>query len=249
MQVCAAGPGGQVGGQVLTNARSTPILVRRVRGTPADAHCCPRNEPRPCLSALPPPFPAPSPTAASYAAAAAAAASAAARVAATPAAAAAAAAPIAAVQARGLGCRGSTARWRARRQRAARVRVVWCGGARNASASERSGVARGRSPPFSKFWLVGAGQLKICNACCPAGPAPVATAADQHQVNDGLVHTRNRFSTSFLDLQVCQHGPTGVVHSHATAVAVPLPRCFATDEDARGDVESRPQAEHASRHR
>mmetsp|Transcript_17434 Transcript_17434/g.51768 ORF Transcript_17434/g.51768 Transcript_17434/m.51768 type:complete len:343 (-) Transcript_17434:897-1925(-) len=77
MQVCAAGPGGQVGGQV-TNARSTPSLVRRVRGTPADAHCCPRNEPRTRLFALPPPFPAPSPAAASYAAAAAAAAPAAA---------------------------------------------------------------------------------------------------------------------------------------------------------------------------
>ena len=38
--------------------------------------------------------------------------------------------------------------------------------ARDASASEHPGVARGRSPPFRKFWPAGAGQLKICNACC-----------------------------------------------------------------------------------
>ena len=57
--------------------------------------------------------------------------------------------------------------------------------ARNASASEHSGVARGRSPSFRKFWPADAGQLKICNACCmlPSWSAP--TAADQHQVNDG----------------------------------------------------------------
>ena len=36
--------------------------------------------------------------------------------------------------------------------------------ARNASASEHSGVARGRSPSFRKFWPAVAGQLKICNA-------------------------------------------------------------------------------------
>ena len=96
----------------------------------------------------------------------------------------------------------------------------------------------GRSPHFRKIWLVGAGQLKICNACCPAGPAPVATAADQHQVNDGLVHTRNQLRhilsrPSGMPTWHCL--PTGVVHSHATAIAVPLPRCFATDEDARGE--------------
>ena len=104
--------------------------------------------------------------------------------------------------------------------------------------SKRDGLARGRSPHFRKIWLVGAGQLKICNACCPAGPAPVATAADQHQVNDGLVHTRTQLRhilsrPSGMPTWHCL--PTGVVHSHATAIAVPLPRCFATDEDARAE--------------
>ena len=87
--------------------------------------------------------------------------------------------------------------------------------ARNASASERSGVTRGRSPPFRKFWLASAGQLKICNACCPAGPALVATAADQHQVNDGLVahedpaspHPFSTFRYANMTLPAYRRGP------------------------------------------
>ena len=75
-------------------------------------------------------------------------------------------------------------------------------------------------------------------ACCPAGPAPVATAADQHQVNDGRggAHEGPSFATSFLDLQVCQHD---VACLPAWSLLMPqlLQRTVKVlrDEDSRGE--------------